>query len=459
MTAAPSRTAAQSDFDDLLAPHRITAFQVGIIAVCAGAALVDGFDFQAISVAAPYIAPDFGVQVTSFGPVFGVGLLGGLVGAVLTGTLGDRVGRRPALLAALAVMAIGTLLTPLVHTVGPLIALRFVSGLGLGGALPSVIALTGEYTRPRSRAPIVAMMFSGYPLGALISGLLANVLIPRFGWTSLFWVGGIIPVVLIVLTLAFLPESPRFLAMRQDKAPLERVLRRLHLPVDRATSLRPAAAEQRSPLAGLFTHGRALGTVLLWVILALSLLISYFLLSWIPIIARQNGIAPGVATLGVVMVNLGSIVGSFALGRLGLRFGTWVAILVGYGLGTIAIAAIGGSGSSAPLLIVTTLLSGFLTVGAQLLAVALCSTFYDESLRATGVGAAVGVGRVGAIIGPVLGGVLLQAQVPTPAIFAIIAAVSLVCAIGTAVLGVAVLRRRRTNASPVIVEGAEGEFV
>ncbi len=456
MAAAPDPSAATAapviqggGFDAALDQRRLTGYQVMIIAVCAGVAVVDGFDNQVIALAAPEIALDFGVPAASFGTVFGSGLLGGLIGAVVSGMIGDRIGRKPTLLVSLAVMALASLGTPFVGAVGPLIAVRFLTGLGLGGALPSIIAITSEYARPRSRAATVALMFSGYPAGAVIGGLLATVLIPALGWTSVFWVGGTAPLVLIALIASVVPESVRFLSMRPDRAPLTKVLRRLGLPGPLAAEIVPAPAEQRSPLLSLFTRGRALGTVLLWVVLLLSLLISYFLLSWIPIIARQNGIDARSAILGAVMVNLGSIVGSAALGRVGARIGTWVVILGGYVLGAIAIAAIGASGPTAAILLVTTFLAGLFTIGAQLLTVALCATFYDDFLRATGVGSAVGIARIGAIIGPVLGGVLLAAGTPTPTIFLLIGGISLVCALAVAVLGTVVLPRRARSAAAV----------
>lgn len=445
----PGATLAQAGrFDELLERRGLTGYQILIISVCAAGAMIDGFDNQVIALAAPEIAVAFGVRASAFGAVFGSGLLGGLVGAVTSGVIGDRVGRKPTLLVALAVMALASLATPFVTALGPLTAVRFLTGLGLGGALPSIIAITSEYARPRSRAATVALMFSGYPAGAVVGGVVSTVLIPGLGWTSVFWIGGAAPLVLIALIAAVVPESVRFLAVRSDKRPLAGVLRRLGLPEGAASGIAPAPAGQRSPLVGLFTHGRAWGTLLLWAILLLSLLISYFLVNWIPIIARQNGIDARSAILGAVMVNLGSVIGSVVLGRIGARVGTWIVILGGYVLGAVAIALIGTSGHAAALLLLTTFFAGLFTIGAQLLTVALCATFYDDSLRATGVGSAVGIGRIGAIVGPVLGGVLLAAGTSTPAIFLLIGGISLVCAMAVAVLGVVVLPRRGATDHP-----------
>lgn len=428
-------------FDSILTGRPIGGFQIGIIVLCAIAAMIDGFDTQSIALAAPGIAKEFGTPLAAFGPVFGIGLFGGLVGAIIAGILSDRLGRKPLLIVSLVIVTIGSLLTPFVGSIGLLLVLRFVTGLGLGGALPCVIALTSEYTPPRSRAALVAMMFAGFPVGAVVGGLASSVLIPAFGWTSVFWFGGIVPVVLLPFIIFSLPESVRFLAVRADNKPLERVLRRMHLDAGMAETIVPEPAEPRAPFVRLFTAGRAVGTVMLWVVLLLSLLMTYFLTNWIPIIASQNGIDARTAILGAVMLNLGAVVGSIVLGRFVRKHATLI-IAGGYLLGAVTIVLIGQTGSSKPALLITTFLTGFFAIGAQLCAVGLAASYYNDSLRATGVGAAVGVARLGAILGPVLGGILIGASVATPAIFVVIGIVSLVAAVAMVVMGLAVLRRR-----------------
>ena len=443
-------------FDSLLAGRRIGRFQIGIIVLCAIAAMIDGFDTQSIALAAPGIAAEFNAPLASFGPVFGIGLFGGLIGAIVGGILSDRVGRKPLLIISLAIVAVGSLLTPFVGSLGLLLALRFFTGLGLGGALPCVISLTGEYAPQRSRAALVALMFAGFPVGAVIGGLASAVLIPAFGWTSVFWFGGVVPLLLLPFVAVAVPESVRFLAVRADKGPLVRVLHRMGMDGALAERIVPEAAEPRAPFVRLFTGGRALGTVMLWIVLLLSLLMTYFLTNWIPIIAGQNGIDARSAILGAVMLNLGSVFGSIVLGRFVRRHPALV-ISGGYVLGAITIVLIGQTGSSAPALLITTLLTGFFAIGAQLCAVGLAATYYGDTLRATGVGAAVGVARLGAIVGPVLGGILIGASVATSAIFIVIGVVSLIAAIAMAVMGVVVLRRRPIN--PIVPTPIEAEAI
>jgi len=321
--------------------RRVTRIQVWIIMVCAVVAMVDGFDTQSIALAAPGIAAEFHLEAAAFGPVFGIGLFGGLVGAVASGLAGDRYGRKPVLLLSVTLVAAASFAIVFADTLFSLGAIRFITGLGLGGALPSIIALTSEYAPAERKASVVAGMFCGFPLGAVAGGLASTALIPRFGWQSIFIAGAISPLVLVPLIWATLPESVQFLARREDKQPLDRILRRLGIDPRAAASLAPVPRAEKSPLASLFANGRALGTVLLWVTLLLSLLMTYFLTNWLPILASQNGLPVQMGILGAVMLNLGSIIGSIVLGRIADRRSKWVTITIGYMIGAVAVAAIG----------------------------------------------------------------------------------------------------------------------
>ena len=382
-------------------------------------------------------------------------LVGGLIGAILNGVISDRVGRKPVLIASLALMAVGSALTPLVLGYAPLLILRFVVGLGLGAALPCVVALTAEFSSARTRSGTVAMMFTGYPLGAAVAGLAANALLPRFGWHIMFWICAAVPFILMFVVIAVLPESVGFAARRADTASIQVVLRRLGITGVRAEQIAAAPRPERSSFVTVFQKDGALGIVVLSLVLMLSLLISYFMLSWIPIIGAQNGLSTSVANLSVVLASVGSIiagiVGGMLLRRIGAKNLSWIVTALGYALGAVAIAGIGFAGNTPPGLLLTVFFAGFLAVGAQLMVVGLSASFFDESVRATGVGIAVAVGRVGAIIGPLLGGVLLQAQVPVGVIFLIIAALSVLCAIGIVILGVGVLRVRNAPAATLQV--------
>ncbi len=395
--------------------------QVAVVVLCALVAMVDGFDTQSIALVAPDIAADWGTPAAAFGVVFGVGLFGGLAGAIFFGFTGDRYGRKPTLLVAMAVFAACSLLTPLVTSLTALGLLRLVTGFGLGGALPCVIAITAEYTPARMRSTVVGLMFCGFPLGAVAGGLASARLIPAFGWGSVFLVGGVVPILLFPLLWARLPESARFLALKGDEDPLRAVLGRLG--IHGAVEHEPE--ETRPSVARLFTERRAGGTLLLWATLFLSLLLTYLLTNWIPLLARQSGIDAASAIFGVVALNLGAVLGCLVIGRLADRSRPTVVIGSAFALGAVAVAAIGHAGGSAGTLMVAAFLAGALSVGAQMCTVALCAGFYETSVRATGIGWAVGIGRIGGIAGPLLGGLLVTLGAGPPELFLVTGATSL----------------------------------
>src|SRR5438128_2065024 len=186
----------KKDLEALIDSSPLSRFQVVTMALCSIVAMLDGFDTQAIAFVAPEIASAWHLDPSLFGPVFGAGLLGGLIGAMIFGSLGDRLGRKPNLMAAMLIFSIGSLLTPFATSIGQLVAIRLVTGLGLGGALPCFISLTSEYSPRRIRSTLVSLMFCGFPLGAVVGGMVSTQLIPNFGWTSVFIVGGALPLLL-----------------------------------------------------------------------------------------------------------------------------------------------------------------------------------------------------------------------------------------------------------------------
>jgi len=285
---------ARSTFDEILDAPEAKRLRAVVVLLCAAVATLDGFDLQSIALAAPAIAQDWGVGAAAFGAVFGVGLFGTLVGAFLLGRLSDRFGRRRILLISVVMFAVCSLATPLVGSVGALVAIRFLTGIGLGGALPSAIALTSEYTPRRSRGAVVGLMFCGYPAGGVLAGILSAPLIPAFGWSVVFVIGGVLPLLLLPALWRSVPESAQFLTATGDLVGLRRVLHRLGSPVD-ASRLEAERAPDQSPVVRLFTEGRAAGTLLIWTTMVMALLLAYLLVNWIPLVTGAAG-AIGSAT-------------------------------------------------------------------------------------------------------------------------------------------------------------------
>lgn len=436
----------RADLDTVIDSARLGPFQISVIALCALVAMIDGFDTQVIGLVAPAIAGDWKISPAMFGPVFGAALFSGMIGAFLFGQAGDRWGRKPVLIAATLIFALGSLATPLAHTVPDLIVVRLITGFGLGGALPIIIAIAAEFSPKRYRTNIVAMMFCGFPLGSAIGGVISAQLIPAYGWESLFYIGGLFPLALLPVFIALVPESARFLAIRNKTAAVERVFQKMGCQIAWDGKIALGEHAGAASVAGLFTGGRAARTLLIWFALFCSLLLTVFLVSWLPLLARQAGLGLKSAVLAVTALNLGGIVGGIALGRISDRLASAKPIAAAYVLGAVAISLIGVVGQSSHLLLAITFVAGLFTVGAQMCAIALSSQLYETALRSTGVGWAFGVGRIGAVVGPILGGLLIGAHVPIPALFMVAGVVALGAALAVFALSPMVFARVQPGA-------------
>jgi len=443
------------DFDPITDRDTLSRFQIVVIALCTSVMLLDGFDTQAIAFAAPGIAADWHISPTSFSFVFGIGLFGGLVGAICTGVIADRIGRKPTLVMAVILFGLASLATPLVDSKTSLSVIRFITGLGVGGALPGAIAIAAEYASKRMRATVAAVTFCGIPLGSVIASVLASRLIPSHGWGIIFVIGGLLPLLLVPFIVRYVPESIRFLSLRRDDEALTKTLARIGLDGEEAAQVkarvkaRPASGPERAPIWNLFTEGRALGTTLLSLALFLTLLMAFFLVNWIPTLATEAGIGTSAAILGVGSLNIGGILGSLVISKLSGRFRPGMMISLSYTLGAVAIAVVGQAGTSGTWLLSSTFVAGFLAIGAQMCTVSLLATYYDTRLRATGVGWAMGCGRVGGIIGPTVGGWLVAASFTMGTIFVIAGLVCAACAVTVFGLGRFVLTTRPDSAPGV----------
>jgi AAHS family 4-hydroxybenzoate transporter-like MFS transporter len=426
------------DIVDLIDRQPIGGFQIKLLLMCAAVLFLDGFDTQAIGYVAPAIAKEFGLATRgALGPVFSAGLFGLMIGALVFGPLADRVGRKNIIIFSTAAFGLGALATVLAHDITTLLVIRFLTGLGLGGAMPNAIAMTAEYNPHRRRATMVMIMFCGFSIGAALGGFLAADLIPRFGWRSVFLVGGIAPLIMVPILAWRLPESVRFVATT-GRAP-ERVTALLKLISPNAAF--PPGAQfvvhetrlEGLPVLHLFREGRTAVTLLLWVVFFMSLLDIYFLANWLPTVLNDLGASVSVAVLIGSMLQVGGVVGTFALGSVIDRFSFRALALVYLGA-VFAVSAIGQLGHSAVLVSIAIFAAGFCVVGGQIAANALTAGFYPTSVRATGVGWALGIGRVGSIIGPLVGGVLIDQKWSTGALFMTAAAAAACAALASLVL-------------------------
>jgi AAHS family 4-hydroxybenzoate transporter-like MFS transporter len=360
----------------------VTTVQKRVIGLCGLVLLIDAFDTQSMGFLAPPMAEALGIPVTSFGPVFSSGLLGLMLGSLVIGPVADKRGRKPALILSTLVFGIFCLTTVAATQLGELIMLRFLTGLGLGGAIPNAVALASEYAPPRVRAVLVTGIFVGMGGGALLAAGVASFAIPLWGWRSMFYVGGLAPIILSIGLIKLLPESAEFVEAR--------------------------GANQRAPVGQLFREARSAGTILLWVPCFLNLVILYCILSWLPALLRQSGMPVSAGVAAISLFSVGGILACLAQGRVMNRWGAYRIILIEFCVTVVLVAAAVLAFKNYAAIMIITFLLGLCVQGAQAGLNTAAALFYPTSIRATGVGWSLGVGRIGGILSPVLAGVLLQ---------------------------------------------------
>jgi AAHS family 4-hydroxybenzoate transporter-like MFS transporter len=405
-------------------------FQIRLLLLCAAVLFIDGFDTQAIGYVAPAVAQDWKLARGALGPVFGAGLFGLMIGALVFGPIADRIGRRRIIIVSTAAFGIGALATIFANDVSSLLAIRFLTGLGLGGAMPNAVALTSEFSPHRRRATMVMAMFCGFSVGAAIGGLLAAALIPALGWRSVFVVGGVAPLLLVPLLVVRLPESVRFLALSgRANDRVAALLAQIAPSVRYPASTHFEAQEIKLPgipVAHLFGKKRVWATLAFWVMFFMSLLDLYLLSNWLPTVLNDLGASVSAAAIIGSMLQVGGVVGVFTLAQLIDRF-SFNALALTYFLASIAVAAIGIFEHSIVFTTIAIFCAGFCIVGGQTASNALAATFYPTTIRSTGVGWALGIGRVGSIVGPLVGGIMLSRRMSNESVF-VAAAVPALCA-------------------------------
>ncbi|SAK94698.1 major facilitator transporter [Caballeronia calidae] len=389
--------------------HR-PAFQFMLLALCGLCLVIDGFDAQAMGYVAPAVIADWHVSKAALGPVFSASLFGMLLGALGLSVLADRIGRRPVLIGATLFFGLSMIATAWTRDLTVLTALRFITGLGLGCIMPNAMALVGEFSTAEHRVKRMMLVSCGFTLGAALGGFLSAALIPAFGWRSVFWIGGAVPLLLALAMIAALPESLQFLVLRGREARAKAWLAKFDpaLPIDASTRL--VVREKASggaPVAELFRAGRGPVTLILWAISFMNLIDLYFLSNWLPTVMRDAGYTQGMAVLVGTLLQTGGVLGTLSLGWFIERFGFVRVLLACFGLGAVCVGLIGGVAHVQLWLFVTVFASGFCIVGGQPAVNALAGHYYPTALRSTGIGWSLGIGRVGSVIGPLVGGQMI----------------------------------------------------
>lgn len=417
----------------------VGAFQWRIFLLCAGVLFVDGFDVQGITYVAPAISQDWGLARGQLGPTFSAGLFGVMLGAMLLAPLADRIGRRRVIIWSCVAFGVGSLVTVWAETLSTLLALRFLTGLGLGAALPNAIGLASEYAPHKRRALIVMFVGSGISLGAIAAGMAAANFVAPFGWRSIFVVGGILPLALAAALHWALPESIRFAAvLPRLQAEARRLLSRIKPELGTGADLRIVSDDPEAggaTVADLFRDRRGIATLCLWVAFFMSLLNVYLAINWLPTSLNASGFTLTQANVMTSLYHVGGVVGTYAIGlymdKLGAhRMVLFALLLAVIGFYTFATVTDMAQWPTTAVLMV----AGMGVIGAQVGVTALASITYPVAMRSTGLGWALGVGRVGSIVGPTIGGLMLATASDPRSVYVVCVAPVLVGMIAVALL-------------------------
>src|SRR5271169_4625157 len=337
MAQAPLANAPLSSVETALENQRLGSLQFRVAALCTLVQMCDGYDVNAIGVSVPALTHAWNLPGPAFTQAFVWSSIGIMVGALSAGPIGDRFGRKPLLLASLTIFGLASLLSAFVGSLGMMTILRFFTGLGIGGAFPGAATLTGDYAPHRRRALMIMVSFTGAPIGGFLCGQLAAVLLPALGWPSIFLIGGIFPLALVVVMTLWLPESPRFLAAKANPSPREAAfLRQLAIPPGQGAAEDLDIAEG-NPVKMLFGPGYALQTVLMWVIFFCSLMNLFLFIYWMPEVLHLTGMTPATAARATSFRELGAIMAVLYLGVLIDRFGPERALAWHYAAGIVFI--------------------------------------------------------------------------------------------------------------------------
>jgi len=415
MTHVPVLGLAQAgatDITRLIATARIGPVQARVTALCASVVLLDGLDLQIVGYLGPALAQAWHLTSAEVGRIFSIGLLGMMVGLLVCGPLADRFGRRPVIALSAAVLGVATILTAAASNPLELLACRLVAGLGLGGTLPNALTLTGDFCPQRWRASLLTLMFTGFSLGAILGGGLAASIVARYGWRPVFVVAGALPLCFAPVLAKWLPESPHIMLRDRHLQPaLISLLHRINptpgvpnlVPLTRASHTHKSVSPHR-----LFRDGRAAGTVLLWAACFMSFMEIYLLPPWLPSLLAGAGLTLGQAVLATTGFFAGGIVGGLLCGALMDRLGHTFVLTFVFACAALAVPMIGLAPGWLPAAMTASFLAGACAGGGQKGLNVLVVSFYPASSRATGVAWAFGVGRIGAILGPLAAGWLLS---------------------------------------------------
>jgi len=418
-----------------------TSYQFLICFLCFLVTFLDGFDILVIAVALPKMAEFLRVKPSALGLAMSAGQFGPLIGAIILGMLADRFGRKWMLTFSALIFGAFTLMTAFAVSVEQVALYRFLAGLGLGGAIPNALAFGSEYAPSRSKATFITTMYAGMPAGAMVSGFAAIWLIPHLGWQSLFILGGIAPILIAILVGFTLPESLDFLVRRsKDKMRVHKIVARLMPALADDRQIEFFSSEQKAkgvPVKLLFTEGRAVNTVLLWIGLAGSLYTLWVISSWAPTLLKNAGATVQQYSLASAAIGIGATAANLFVGRVMDRVNPFKVLTVGFVLAFLSLIMFGlYVGSPFFIIFILSVLCGIFINGSNAGFLAIVTIFYPSAIRGTGTGWAYAVAKIGAMAAPAMGGAFLAWNWSVSKICASNGVAALIVAVVVVILGV-----------------------
>lgn len=421
------------DVEQFIDEIPLSSKQKLIMYLCFIIVAIDGFDTAAVGFIAPALKAEWLLQTIDLAPLFGAGLFGLMAGALIFGPLSDKLGRKPILIGSVIVFGLASVLASFSSDIQTLIIWRFITGLGLGGALPNAITLTSEYAPAKRRSNLVTLMFCGFTIGSALGGIFSAQLIPQIGWHGILLVGGVLPLCTVPFLYFLLPESLRFLVLKKkSKEKINVIAQKIAPHLNTIPTLVPSINEkEKSSLKDLFAKGYALGTYLIWFAFFMSLLIIYLISSWMPTLLTNEGFNLSNASWLTSIFQIGGTVGAIILGMLMDKVDATKILSIAYAFGGVFLICLGFGIQYANIALLMFAMFGVGAgiSGSQVGANAFASSFYPTHCRATGVSWANAIGRVGSVFGSMMGGWLMALNLSSLQILSILAIPAFLAAI------------------------------
>ena len=420
--------------NEIILTSKFNRFHLQILLACIFIIVVDGYDMFMLGAILPPLMEEWNIPPVSAGVLSSYALVGMMIGALVFGPVADKIGRKKVILISTIIFSVFTFTSGFSNGVTSFGVQRFLAGIGLGGVMPNLVAVITEYAPRKLKSTLVAIMFSGHALGGVVASLSALAILPNFGWRPVVWLG-VLPLLTLPLLYKLLPETPNFLVKNNHKDQLAAILKK----IDPSQTFNENAnydlgdethqAEKDGfPVKKLFTGGRTLSTIMFWVAYFMTLLVMYALSTWLPKLMVSAGYELGSSLLFLVTLNLGAVTGAILGGKIADAIGSRKVLVTFFILGFVSLTLLSFKPSMFWLYVLIAI-AGATTTGTQIVMNAYVSQFYPTEIRSTGLGWALGIGRLGGMLGPTLGGFLLNAQLTLQMNFLAFAIPSILAAI------------------------------